>query len=206
MLERRRFPRINLFKGAKVYLVGRPPLSCTVRDLSNHGAGLQFRSTADLPAEFDLSFDTGRTVRQCRVAWQTRTAVGVSFQQITEVMHQCRSFFHESRLFAIALKFVFTVVFVANLLHWLAYIATARILGYMATGWIIIAHREQHDTGAPLKEWYAVAIPDRVRAVEALRLRKNLLDATLMVESEASPEYLDQLDVKDGQILSIVPL
>ena len=173
MLERRRFPRINLFKGAKVYLVGRPPLSCTVRDLSNHGAGLQFRSTADLPAEFDLSFDTGRTVRQCRVAWQTRTAVGVSFQQITEVMHQCRSFFHESRLFAIALKFVFTVVFVANLLHWLAYIATARILGYMATGWIIIAHREQHDTGAPLKEWYAVAIPDRVRAVEALRLRKN---------------------------------
>ncbi len=76
----------------------------------------------------------------------------------------------------------------------------------MAKGWIIIAHREQHDTGAPLKEWYAVAIPDRVRAVEALRLRKNLLDATLTVESEASPEYLDQLDVKDGQILSIVPL
>jgi hypothetical protein len=57
-----------------------------------------------------------------------------------------------------------------------------------------------------LKEWYAVAIPDRVRAVEALRSRKNLLDATLPVDGEASPEYLDQLDVKDGQILSIVPL
>jgi hypothetical protein len=37
-------------------------------------------------------------------------------------------------------------------------------------------------------------------------LRKNLLDATLTIDSEASPEYLDQLDVKDGQILSIVPL
>ena len=76
----------------------------------------------------------------------------------------------------------------------------------MARGWIIIAHRKQEVTGAPLKEWYAVAIPDRVRAVEALRSRKNLLDATLTVEGEASPEYLDQLDVKDGHILSIVPL
>ncbi|MGD0316652.1 MAG: hypothetical protein ABSB37_12030 [Xanthobacteraceae bacterium] len=51
-----------------------------------------------------------------------------------------------------------------------------------------------------------MAISDRVKAVEALRLRQNLLDATLAVDSEASPEYLDQLDVKDGQILSIVPL
>jgi len=76
----------------------------------------------------------------------------------------------------------------------------------MARGWIIIAHRKQEDTGAPLKEWYAVAIPDRVRAAEALRSRKNLLDATLTVDGEASPEYLDQLDVKDSQILSIVPL
>ena len=76
----------------------------------------------------------------------------------------------------------------------------------MAKGWIIIAHRKQEGTGAPLQEWYAVAIPDRARAVEALRLRKNLLDATLTVDSEASPEYLDQLDVRDDQILSIVPL
>ena len=71
---------------------------------------------------------------------------------------------------------------------------------------LIIAHRKQEGTSAPLKEWYAVAIPDRVRAVEALRLRKNLLDATLTVDSAASPEYLDQLDVRDDQILSIVPL
>ncbi len=118
MLERRRFPRIKVFKGAKVILAGRPPVVCTVRDLSNHGAGLQFRSTADLPAEFDLSFDTGGMVRQCRVAWQTRTAVGVSFQQLTELMRQCRLFFHESQLFAIALKLVFTAVVAANLLRW----------------------------------------------------------------------------------------
>ncbi len=58
----------------------------------------------------------------------------------------------------------------------------------MGRGWIIIAHRKLEDTGAPLKEWYAVAIPDRVRAVEALRSRKNLLDATLTVEGKPSPE------------------
>jgi hypothetical protein len=76
----------------------------------------------------------------------------------------------------------------------------------MARGWIIIARRKQEVTGAPLKEWYAVAIPDRARAVETLRSRKDLLDATLTIDGEASPEYLDQLDVKDGEILSIVPL
>ena len=97
----------------------------------------------------------------------------------------------------------------SSLIGWavtLAGVDRARILGDMAKGWIIIAHRKQEGTGAPLKEWYAVAIPDRVEAVESLRSRKNLLDATLTVDSEASPEYLDQLDVKDGQILSVVPL
>jgi hypothetical protein len=44
-----------------------------------------------------------------------------------------------------------------------------------------------------------VAIPDRVEAVEALQ---NLFDATLTVDSKASPEYLDQFDLRDGQILS----
>jgi len=76
----------------------------------------------------------------------------------------------------------------------------------MAKGCIIIAHRKQEGTNTPLKEWYAVAIPDRVEAIEAVRSRENLFDATLTVDSEASPEYLDQLDVKDDQILSIVPL
>jgi hypothetical protein len=55
-------------------------LACVVRDLSNHGARLQLTSTADLPDEFDLTFDTGHTLRKCRVAWQTLTNVGVSFE------------------------------------------------------------------------------------------------------------------------------
>jgi hypothetical protein len=40
---------------------------------------LQLPSTAKLPDEFDLTFDTGHTLRKCRVAWQTPTNAGVSF-------------------------------------------------------------------------------------------------------------------------------
>jgi hypothetical protein len=54
-------------------------LACVVHDLSNRGAGLQLPSTAKLPDEFDLTFDTGHTLRKCRVAWQTPTNAGVSF-------------------------------------------------------------------------------------------------------------------------------
>ena len=83
MLERRRFPRTTVYKGAKVILVGGSTVRCVVRNLSNHGARLQFASTADIPAEFDITFDTGRTLRQCRVAWQTLTNLGVSFEHPT---------------------------------------------------------------------------------------------------------------------------
>ena len=80
MLERRRFPRTNVCKSAKVILANRSTVNCIVRNLGNHGACLHLPSTADLPAEFDLSFDTGLTLRKCRVAWQTLTNVGISFE------------------------------------------------------------------------------------------------------------------------------
>jgi hypothetical protein len=79
MRERRSFPRAKVFKGAKIILAGHPPVCCVVRDLSAQGAGLQFSSSADIPAEFDLTFDTGRRLRQCRVAWRSLSNAGVSF-------------------------------------------------------------------------------------------------------------------------------
>jgi hypothetical protein len=81
MLERRRFPRTKVFKGAKVILAGRSVVNCIVCNLTNHGACLHHSSTKDFPAEFDLSFDTGLTLRKCRLAWQSLTKVGVSFEQ-----------------------------------------------------------------------------------------------------------------------------
>ena len=81
MVERRRFQRTIVFKAATLILAGRSTVRCIVRNLSNHGACLQLHSTADLPGEFDLTFDTGRTLRKCRIAWQTLTNVGVSFER-----------------------------------------------------------------------------------------------------------------------------
>jgi hypothetical protein len=80
MLERRRFQRTIVFKAATLMLADHSTLACVVRDLSNHGARLQLPSTADLPDKFDLTFDTGHTLRKCRVAWQTVTNAGVSFE------------------------------------------------------------------------------------------------------------------------------
>ncbi len=80
MPERRCVPRTKVFKGAKVVVPGRAAVNCIVRDLSPHGAGLQLASAADLPAEFDLAFNTGQKPRRCRLAWRNLTNVGVSFQ------------------------------------------------------------------------------------------------------------------------------
>jgi PilZ domain len=83
MAERRRFPRTKVYRAAKLLVGGRSMLSCVVRDVSSHGACLHLESTADVPNEFDLFFDAGRTLRNCRVAWRTLTNVGVSFEPST---------------------------------------------------------------------------------------------------------------------------
>ena len=80
MPERRCVPRKKVFKGAKLVVPGRAAVSCIVRDLSPDGAGLQLASAADLPVEFDLTFDTGQKPRRCRLAWRGLTNVGVTFQ------------------------------------------------------------------------------------------------------------------------------
>jgi hypothetical protein len=78
MPDRREVTRTKVYKGA-ILLAGRTAINCTVRDLSSYGACLHLSNTADLPNEFDLSFDMGRTLRKCRIAWQTSTVAGVSF-------------------------------------------------------------------------------------------------------------------------------
>ena len=80
MKDRRRFPRTNCFKAATIKSSGQT-ISCVVRNISAEGAGLQFSYSGALPAEFDLSFNTGRQMRQCRVIWCTPREAGISFAQ-----------------------------------------------------------------------------------------------------------------------------
>jgi hypothetical protein len=80
MQERRRFPRTNCFKGAKIQSPGQA-VACIVRNVSAEGAGLRLSGSDVVPAEFDLCFDTGRRIRQCRVMWRTSREAGVRFGQ-----------------------------------------------------------------------------------------------------------------------------
>jgi len=85
MKERRRFPRTRVFKGAKLIVPGQTKIPCIVRDLSAQGAGLQLRTSVDLAEEFDLCFDTGQRIRQCRMVWRSVTLAGVSFAPAAQV-------------------------------------------------------------------------------------------------------------------------
>jgi hypothetical protein len=53
--------------------------SCTVRDVTNVGAGIRAPNLQIMPLEFALSFDGFRTVRMCRLIWRQADFLGVSF-------------------------------------------------------------------------------------------------------------------------------
>jgi|HubBroStandDraft_6_1064221.scaffolds.fasta_scaffold465326_2 hypothetical protein len=79
--ERRRFPRTRCFKGARIVASGHDVVTCIVRNVSAEGARLQLAGIVALPDEFDLCFDSGRRVRQCRMMWRNESDVGIWFAQ-----------------------------------------------------------------------------------------------------------------------------
>jgi hypothetical protein len=54
--------------------------SCCVRDVTKSGAGIRLERLNVLPMEFDLSFDSFRTVRKCRLIWRDADFVGAAFE------------------------------------------------------------------------------------------------------------------------------
>jgi hypothetical protein len=80
MQERRRIHRTRVFKAAKLF--GQAcSTDCVVQDISVLGARLVMVSTAAIPGTFDLSFDSARTLRACRVVWRSPMEIGVQFQE-----------------------------------------------------------------------------------------------------------------------------
>jgi hypothetical protein len=76
----------------------------------------------------------------------------------------------------------------------------------MASGWKIIAVTKRHGgegAGSPMKEYFLVAIADQEKAIQELKERKKLLDAEIRVCGEATPEYLEWLDVQPGEICCV---
>ncbi|MEN0001392.1 MAG: PilZ domain-containing protein [Pseudomonadota bacterium] len=54
-------------------------IECTVRDISDGGARLQFADTAVLPPTFELSIPIDGTITPCEVVWMKSGMVGVKF-------------------------------------------------------------------------------------------------------------------------------
>jgi hypothetical protein len=78
----------------------------------------------------------------------------------------------------------------------------------MAATWKITATTDSMDSGPPIKEYFLVAIPEQAKAIEALRSRRKLsqIHQHLRVVGEAEPEFIDWLDVKDGEIFCVAAM
>jgi hypothetical protein len=77
--ERRRASRTPFDRNALLFFAGQPGLfGCSVRDVTDSGAGIHLRGLRVLPVEFNLSFDNFRTTRGCRLIWRNDDVVGVS--------------------------------------------------------------------------------------------------------------------------------
>ena len=81
MRENRQLQRHAVNKSAKVIFGAHGSLlDCTVLNLTSNGACLCFAATTRLPKSFELSFDSFRSFRDCRVVWTRTDKVGVCFR------------------------------------------------------------------------------------------------------------------------------
>ena len=79
MCELRRVKRTQVHRRARV-IAGSLELGCTVRDLTNLGAGLQVAAGAFVPECFDLIFDSRLFSRRCQLRWRSNDRLGVEFE------------------------------------------------------------------------------------------------------------------------------
>jgi len=80
MPELRRAPRVASKQRCMIRIPGRPDITCTIRNLSNTGAMLNFANPTILPRAFSLQFDG--TEQRASVIWQSGRIAGVRFQTV----------------------------------------------------------------------------------------------------------------------------
>ena len=82
MEERRKVRRTRVLKDAKIVVNGHSlGVDCVVHNLTNSGACLHVMRTNEVPANFLLTFDGGRTRRACRRVWSREGRLGASFEE-----------------------------------------------------------------------------------------------------------------------------
>jgi hypothetical protein len=78
MIEKRAAPRFKVLKGGTVAVEG-GSLPCTVRNLSDGGAAIDFDERIDLPQCFMLVIERDQFMRRCRPVWIFERRLGVAF-------------------------------------------------------------------------------------------------------------------------------
>jgi hypothetical protein len=79
--ERRSVGRTKIARGALLFFHEKTGIhSCTVRDVTNLGAGIRAQDLKVVPLDFALSFDNFRTVRMCRLIWRQDEFLGAVFE------------------------------------------------------------------------------------------------------------------------------
>jgi hypothetical protein len=79
MTEKRSEPRHRVFKGGSISFDG-AGIDCTVRNLSDHGAGIEVASARGVPQSFKLAIAADHFLRRCRLVWNSGRKIGVSFE------------------------------------------------------------------------------------------------------------------------------
>jgi hypothetical protein len=76
--EKRAAPRYRVLKGATIAFGGNG-VSCTVRNLSTHGAAIELASSVALPPSFMLVIEADQFIRRCHSVWSREKRIGVAF-------------------------------------------------------------------------------------------------------------------------------
>jgi hypothetical protein len=78
----RRVDRTAVVKDARIILCRDVPavVECIVINVTNLGACLEVAETSEIPNSFDLTFDSARSFRRCRVIWKAENTIGISFE------------------------------------------------------------------------------------------------------------------------------
>jgi hypothetical protein len=78
MTERRQSLRRRVLKGARIAFADEG-IACTVRNLSETGAGLDVPNALGLPPSFMLVIERDGFMRRCHPVWCNDRRVGVAF-------------------------------------------------------------------------------------------------------------------------------
>lgn len=78
-MDNRSTVRRRTLKAGKIVLSDRTSIDCTIRDMSDGGAKLEFPAITLLPHEFHLMIVSENVLIPCEPAWQRGLSWGVRF-------------------------------------------------------------------------------------------------------------------------------